>query len=605
MRLRRYAIALTFLLFSAVTVRAQTGESILVVANAANAVSVRIANEYARGRQVPDDQVLKLEEVPDTDSISRDLFHRRIQSPIARWLAVHAAFDRIFYIVLTKGIPLRIEGTAGRGGSTASVDSELALLYRRMATGANVQGGLPNPYFLGDQPISQAKPFSHESFDIFLVTRLDGYTVEDVLGVISRGRTPAKTGRFILDMRASFTPAGNMWLKTAAARLTEMGWGDRVLLDQTARVVSGERDVLGYYSWGSNDPAIKSRHLENQFVPGALGGMFVSSDGRTFREPPPSWSYGTWVDKSTHFAGSPQSLIGALIRDGITGVAGHVSEPYLDATIRPDILFPAYVAGFSLAEAFYLAMPKVGWQTVVIGDPLCSPFAVRSSLTAEQLDPPLDPDTGMPKYFNARRFAILNKPGFNAEGVKWTMRAEMLDAKEDVTGKVNALEQAIRLEPRLNSSQLLLAQQYERQRDYDKAIERYRSVLANDDRNVLALNNLAYALATRKGKADEALPFAQRAYLLTREQALTADTLAWVYHMLGDDKTALPLLREATRRVPQSGEIKWHLAAVLANLGHQEEAKRLLEASLTLNPELGSDPAVQELKNKLQPASDR
>ena len=65
-----------------------------------------------------------------------------------------------------------------------------------------------------------------------------------------------------------------------------------------------------------------------------------------------------------------QSLIGDLIRAEATGGAGHVAEPYLDATIRPQVLFPAYLAGFNLAEADHLAMPYLSWQTVVIGDPL-------------------------------------------------------------------------------------------------------------------------------------------------------------------------------------------------------------------------------------------
>ena len=47
-----------------------------------------------------------------------------------------------------------------------------------------------------------------------------------------------------------------------------------------------------------------------------------------------------------------------------------MAEPLLGNTIRPDILFPAYLAGFSLAEAYYLAMPSVSWMTVVVGDPL-------------------------------------------------------------------------------------------------------------------------------------------------------------------------------------------------------------------------------------------
>ena len=42
-------------------------------------------------------------------------------------------------------------------------------------------------------------------------------------------------------------------------------------------------------------------------------------------------------------AGSAHALVGDLIRDGVTGVAGHVAEPYLQSVVRPDLLFAAYV----------------------------------------------------------------------------------------------------------------------------------------------------------------------------------------------------------------------------------------------------------------------
>ena len=38
------------------------------------------------------------------------------------------------------------------------------------------------------------------------------------------------------------------------------------------------------------------------------------------------------------------------------------------------MLFPAYLAGFNLIESFYLAIPHLSWQTIVVGDPLCAPF---------------------------------------------------------------------------------------------------------------------------------------------------------------------------------------------------------------------------------------
>jgi uncharacterized protein (TIGR03790 family) len=65
-------------------------------------------------------------------------------------------------------------------------------------------------------------------------------------------------------------------------------------------------------------------------------------------------------------------LTADLIADGVTGVSGHVYEPYLQFTPRPQYLLPAYYAGRNLAESFYLAMPALSWMNIVVGDPLCS-----------------------------------------------------------------------------------------------------------------------------------------------------------------------------------------------------------------------------------------
>ena len=120
---------------------AQSGANVLLVVNEQSADSGRIAEHYARVRGVPADQILRVD-VAVADEIERSVFDARIQAPISRWLQQHAAQDRILYIVLTKGIPLRIKGTPGRDGTGASVDSELTLLYRRM-TGADVHAGRP------------------------------------------------------------------------------------------------------------------------------------------------------------------------------------------------------------------------------------------------------------------------------------------------------------------------------------------------------------------------------------------------------------------------------------------------------------------------------
>jgi uncharacterized protein (TIGR03790 family) len=579
---------------------AQSGDNVLLVVNQSSADSGRIADAYARARGVPQTQILRLTVDAAADEVDRAVFDAAIQTPIAEWIRRHSAQDRILYIVLTKGIPLRVKGTAGRDGTTASVDSELTLLYRRLAGGEPLLAGpLANPYFLGDAPVAQAKLFGHQASDLYLVTRLDGYTVDDVLKEIEHGASPVREGRILLDQKAGLNDAGgDAWLKAAADWMTAHGFGDRVVLDTTSRVLTHEKNVLGYYSWGSNDPAITVRTFGLDFVPGAIAAMFVSSDARTFREPPATWTIGPWTDKTKFFAGSPQSLTGDLIREGVTGAAGHVAEPFLDATIRPNILFPAYLSGFNLAESFYLAMPYVSWQTVVVGDPLCAPFP-RKMLQPSDIDKGIDPATELPAIFSARRMEQLGRQGVKPEAARLLLRAEARTGKDDQAGALQALEAATAIEPRLPAAQLLLAQSYESSKEYDKAIDRYRKVLAVNPNEPIALNNLAYALAVRKGQPAEAIGYAERANTLTRGNPTIADTLAWIQHLLGRDREAAPLLAGATKALPDNAEVHLHAAVVYAALGMLEPAAKELADALRLDPELAKGDDVKALRVKL------
>jgi uncharacterized protein (TIGR03790 family) len=564
--------------------RAQTARNVLVVVNAASPDSVRIGEYYARKREIPAEQILRLADLPadPPDGIDRPVFERDISAPVSAWLARNQAQDRILFIVLTKGIPLRING-GSEPSSAASVDSELSVLYLRM-TGAKVEtaGPRPNPYFLGARPMSEAKPFTREAFSLYLVTRLDGFTAEDVIGLIDRGSTPSREGRFILDEKTAWTDKGNVWLRQAAERLKSSLPDDRVVLDESSAVVTDQADVLGYYSWGSNDPAIRQRHFGLKFRPGAIGGMFVSTDGRTFREPPANWTLANWGDKTRWFAGSPQSLAGDLIREGITGIAGHVSEPLLGNTIRPDILFPAYVTGFSLAEAFYLAMPSVSWMTVVVGDPLCAPFANATTTRAE--DPPIDPATELPAVFSQRRLDAFRESAVPLEARQYLIRADSRTARGDEIGARSDLERATEVLPTMLGAQLLLATKYELAGDYDAAIARYRKILALAPDSPVALNNLAYALSVRKGDLRESLGLAERARTLSPHSGMVADTLAWIYFMSGDSGQALPLLSEAVRLEPVNAEIRLHLALVQAALGHSAAAREQAAKAVQLDP---------------------
>ncbi|HEY3382182.1 MAG TPA: TIGR03790 family protein [Vicinamibacterales bacterium] len=596
---RTGAVAIVLLLLPWLAA-AQTADNVLLVVNESSPDSVRVGEYYAGRRHVPQSQVCRIR-TDAADEVERGIFETQIETPLAKWLQRNSAVDRILYIVLTKGVPLRIKGTAGRDGTMASVDSELALLYRKLTgTLVPVVGRVANPYYLGDAPVAQARLFSHQSFDIFLVTRLDGYTFEDVKGLIDRAIAPVSTGRVLLDQKAGFGDAGgNQWLRATADWMAARGFGDRTVLETTSRVLTSEKDVLGYYSWGSGDPSITARHLGIEFVPGAIAATFVSTDARTFREPPAEWKIGTWTDRKTFFADSPQSLAGDLIRDGVTGIAGHVAEPYLDATIRPNVLFPAYFSGFNLAESFYLAMPYLGWQTVVVGDPLCTPFP-RQALQPTDIDKGIDATTELPALFSARRLQTIAASAVKPDAARSFLRAEVRLAKDDKPGARMALEQATVLDPRLVTAQVLLGTLYDEGGEYDKAIETYRKVVAGRPNEAISLNNLAFALAVRKKQPADALAYAERAYALAPGNLNVVDTLAWVQHLCGRDEDAGRLLSQLLPKAADHAEVQFHAAVVFGALGMLDRSAAALAEAVRLDAALEGREEVKALRAKLK-----
>jgi uncharacterized protein (TIGR03790 family) len=587
---------LLFVILAPIAASAQTADNLLVVINDFSPASVEVGEYYAHARSVAADHIVHVKTVT-TDTIPRAEYERTIESPIFAWLSQGSLQDKVLYIVLTKGVPLRIAGTDGLEGTVASVDSELTLLYRRLlGIQPPIVGRLPNPYFLADKPVSEAKPFTRFTADTYLVTRLDGFAVDDVRKLIDRGLAPTRDGKIVLDERATLIDrGGDQWLEQTATRLQQAGAGDRVVLETTRAVATTSGPVIGYYSWGSNDPANRLRHFGLDFANGALAGMFVSTDGRTFTEPPAGWMPGGGPQSA---GGGSQSLAGDLIHDGITGVAAHVAEPFLDATIRPQILFPAYLAGFNLAEAFYLAMPYLSWQTVVVGDPLCDPFP-RTPLTADQLSKGLDPDTELPALFAERRLALAARSGLNPQALKLLFKEDAHLARGDRSDAEALLIRAVDLEPRFTAANLRLAIMYEGNREYDKAIDRYRRIVAIEPQNAVVLNNLAYDLAEHQHTPKDALPLAERAYRLAAIPVI-ADTLGWIQHLLGDDPAAAALVERAAAGEPTNAEILVHAAFVHAALNNLARARQELDAAEKLDPHLADRADIKTLRERLK-----
>ena len=68
----------------------------------------------------------------------------------------------------------------------------------------------------------------------------------------------------------------------------------------------------------------------------------------------------------------------------------------------------------------------------------------------------------------------------------------------DLKGARETLEAVTEIEPTLNAAHFVLGGLYERNREFDRAIERYRTILKTRQDDVRAMNNLAYILAVER-----------------------------------------------------------------------------------------------------------
>ena len=369
---------------------APTSDEALLLVNDASPTSVALGKEYAKLRHVAN--VLHVTCIDsaasqDNETMAYADFLSEIERPIEAFLRHHPDVN---YIVLTRGIPIRIAGSPTgevyAGQAHASLDSTLAAIgYDRIAGAVKVRFRDPKGYAVGSAWLNRywnaSVPFTHAAFGGYLVTRLDGYSLHDARALTARALSAEKRlgrGAVLLDIEPDFglgdpkrEPAPiptalitsedsydtfNADMQHAAGVLDARNVA--VDANVTERFVGNRKNLLGYFSWGSNDDHFSQAAYESLgFAPGAIGDTAVSTSARSF-----------FVQTTG------QSMIADLIAHGITGVKGYTDEPLLQGISSPTIVLSRYTRGFTLAESFYAGSHFVGWTDLVVGDPLTRPY---------------------------------------------------------------------------------------------------------------------------------------------------------------------------------------------------------------------------------------
>jgi uncharacterized protein (TIGR03790 family) len=302
-------------------------DQVLLVVNENSAVSKAIADDYALKRHIRNLLSVQCQDSAlssRNETITFAAYLQSIESPIRQFLATHTNID---FIVLTKGIPIRITG-AGLGSCDLnsrepersrghpSVDSYLSALDYTSISGAaliHLLGSGAIGCAFSNRYWNAVEPFSHAKFGGYLVTRLDGYSEEDAKALTARSLAAEENlarfltqGTVLLDVEPIFglgDKATQPAPITSTNILAESAWsefnadmrhahdvltnhGIPVELDLTPTFVGWRSNLLGYFSWGSNDPGYSSHAYQTLFFdPGSLSDTAVSTSARTFLRP--------------------------------------------------------------------------------------------------------------------------------------------------------------------------------------------------------------------------------------------------------------------------------------------------------------------------------
>ena len=158
---------------------------------------------------------------------------------------------------------------------------------------------------------------------------------------------------------------------------------------------------------------------------------------------------------------------------------------------------------------------------------------------------------------------------------------DLAEGKREAAQRVIA--DVLQREPGNIGAHLLFAAIAETESNTAQAIAHYRAVVEIDDKNLLALNNLAYLLAP--GDPNSALNYAQKALGVAPDNATVQDTLGWIYCRKGIYPSALHYLKASVDKEPTPRR-RFHLAIAYIKSGDSNRGQPLLGQALSEDPSL-------------------
>ena len=391
---------------------------ILLLANGGEPDSIEVAKEYARLRQIPDSNIVRLRlpawKADQPPVMTPQDFTRLIWSPAVQAAKARGIDDHILAWVYSTHFPIRI-------GSQPPVSLQgLTFMRNHMPSSKDVgDGSYVSPVFAGpDSPGGNS--YGPQSFDSMRqllreemplpcmalgYTGSRGNTKAEVLACLQTGTrsdATSPTGSVYFITNGDVRSRCRQWqFPGAAAGLKYLGVNASI----GEVFPEGRRDVMGIMMGTHTVTPSKV----GRFLPGCMAEHLTSA--------------------AACFDHENQTKISRWIAAGATASAGTVWEPMSIWAKFPNArFFNHYASGCTMIESFYQSI-RCPLQIMLIGEPLAAPWAPEASLDIEGIADgelvtaprPIDIRVEMVPGVSYRRFAYLVDGRIRGTGESFTL----------------------------------------------------------------------------------------------------------------------------------------------------------------------------------------
>ena len=344
-------------------------QNVLLVVNDNSLESLELGNYYRQKRQIPDVNICHISTVTNY-SMDTITFSNEVWGPITNYIRTAHLTDQIDYIIFSRGVPYRIYygnyGSNRHAGITATAFYGFRSSPDAFVYGCNLATDSASEYFDSEHAFTHSGAPSSNRY--YLSTVLNGWTFSSAKSAIDRSTASDlanPTGTVFL-ARSTDNDRNIQWYQyeDIAFSCRVMGSPQQCALVDT-NAIRYQTNIIGYaigVTWVS--------YLDqNSFLPGALAHHLTSYGGYL-------------LDPS----GSQMTILNWL-NWGPVGSYGTVVEPCAYTNKFPLArLHYWYARGFNLAECFFMAVQNP-YQGVVVGDPLCSPYAIPPDMIISGIQP--------------------------------------------------------------------------------------------------------------------------------------------------------------------------------------------------------------------------